>query len=104
MIRNKIKVLWFEAEDKAVEYSKHGLFQTLSKLLHTAVMLLMCVIIFAVYGAIELFLYVKKRFIDNEPTVETDEYSAPEGYTMPDKIEPSTSKSEDPVERIRKWM
>ena len=103
-MKNKIKVLWFEAEDKAVEYSKHRLFQTLSKLLYTAVMLLMCVVIFAVYGTIELLLYAKKRFIDKEPTVETDEYSAPEGLTMPDKIEPNTNQTEDPVERIRKWM
>jgi len=103
-MKKKIKVLWFEAEDKAVEYSKHGLFKTLSKLLHTAVMLLMCVVIFTVYSAVELFLYAKKRFIDNEPTVETDEYSAPEGLTMPDKIEPNTNQTDDPVERIRKWM
>jgi hypothetical protein len=104
MMKNKIKVLWFEAEDKAVEYSKHGLFQTLSKLLHTAVMLLMCLVIFAVYGTIELLLYAKKRFIDKEPTVETDEYSVPEGLNMPDKIEPNTNQTEDPAERIRKWM
>lgn len=103
-MKNKIKVLWFEAEDKAVEYSKHGLFQTLSKLLHTAVMLLMCLVIFAVYGTIELLLYAKKRFIDKEPTVETDEYSVPEGLNMPDKIEPNTNQTEDPAERIRKWM
>ena len=103
-MKSKIKVLWFEAEDKAVEYSKHGLFQTLSKLLHTAVMLLMCLVIFAVYGTIELLLYAKKRFIDKEPTVETDEYSVPEGLNMPDKIEPNTNQTEDPAERIRKWM
>ena len=103
-MKSKIKVLWFEAEDKAVEYSKHGLFQTLSKLLYTAVMLLMCLVIFAVYGAIELFLYAKKRFIDKKSTVETDEYSVPEGLNMPDKIEPNTNQTEDPVERIRKWM
>ena len=60
MMKNKIKVLWFEAEDKAVEYSKHGLFQTLSKLLYTAVMLLMCVHVVRVRDVVSVWDVVRE--------------------------------------------
>ena len=35
MIKDKLKVIWFNAEDKAVEWSKTNLFSGLAKLLHT---------------------------------------------------------------------
>tara|TARA_Y100000592_G_scaffold97288_1_gene167709 strand:+ start:132 stop:437 length:306 start_codon:yes stop_codon:yes gene_type:complete len=101
MIKERLKVLWFKAEDKAVEYSKLPLFEVLSKLIYTIALFIMCVIVFMVYGIIDLSSYIKQKTQRKTDVKELDEYSAQEGYTVPEKIEPGEM---DQVDRIRKWM
>jgi len=101
MIKERLKVLWFKAEDKAVEYSKLPLFEVLSKLIYTIALFIMCVIAFMVYGIIDLSSYIKQKTQRKTDVKELDEYSAQEGYTVPEKIEPGEM---DQVDRIRKWM
>jgi len=100
-----LKVLWFKAEDKAVEYSKLDIFKTISKLFYTAALLIMCTVVFTILGIHSLWTWLKDRYIQRVRTknnVETvDEYSANDEYILPDKVEPGDV---DPVERIRKWM
>ena len=100
-MKKKIKDLWFDAEGKAVEYGKLEFFKFLSKLVHTAAMLILCVIIFTVYCLNEFFLYVKEKLQRKQDVEELDEYSAREETILPDKVEPGEI---DKVDRVRKWM
>ena len=105
MIKDQLKVLWFKAEDKAVEFSKLGIFETLSKIMFTIALFIICFTVFIVFCTSELILYVKdylkSRNQKTKDVNDSDEYSAQEGYTVPDKVEPGEM---DQVERIRKWM
>ena len=60
---------------------------------------------FIVFCTSELILYVKDylkaRNQKTKDVNDSNEYSAQEGYTVPDKVEPGEM---DQVERIRKWM
>lgn len=100
-MKSKLKELWFKSEDKSVEYSKLGIFETLSKLVYTAAMLVMCVIIFIVYCINELVIYTKEKMQRKDDVEKLDEYSAQEGYTVPEKVEPGEMSK---VDRVRKWM
>jgi len=105
MISKNLKVLWFKAEDKAVEYSKLDIFKTISKLFYTAVLFIICVTIFAVLGVHAIWQLLKNKYTQhiqkNNNTEIVDEYSANDEYILPDKVEPGEL---DTVERIRKWM
>tara|TARA_B100001094_G_scaffold139499_1_gene134926 strand:- start:748 stop:1071 length:324 start_codon:yes stop_codon:yes gene_type:complete len=103
-----LKVLWFKAEDKALEYSKLDIFKVISKLFYTAALLIMCTVVFAIFGIHAIWTLLKDRYTqqvqtkNNNNNIETvDEYSADDEYVLPDKVEPGEL---DPVERIRKWM
>ena len=100
-MKSKIKELWFKAEDKSVEYSKLDIFKTLSKLVYTMAMLVLCLIVFIIYCIGELITYAKEKIQRKDDVEKLDEYSAQEGYTVPEKIEPGEMSK---VDRVRKWM
>ena len=71
-MKSKIKELWFKAEDKSVEYSKLDIFKTLSKLVYTMAMLVLCLIVFIIYCIGELIIYAKEK-IQRKDDVEKKE-------------------------------
>ena len=100
-MKSKLKELWFKAEDKSVEYSKLEFFNFLSKLIHTAAMFVLCVIVFIVYCLKEFISYAKEKLQRKQDVEELDEYSAREEIILPDKIEPNEL---DKLDKVRKWM
>jgi len=105
MIKNQLKVLWFKAEDKAVEFSKSDIFGVISKLFYTSVLFMICLIAFIIFAIHVIWMVAKEKYVSkfqrNNDTKDLDEYSANDEYVLPDKVEPSDL---DQVERIRKWM
>ena len=100
-MKSKLKELWFKAEDKSVEYSKLEFFNFLSKLIHTAAMFVLSVIVFIVYCLKEFISYAKEKLQRKQDVEELDEYSAREEIILPDKIEPNEL---DKLDKVRKWM
>ncbi len=100
-MKTKLKELWFKAEDKSVEYSKLEFFNFLSKLVYTAAMFVLCVIVFIVYCLKEFISYAKKKLQRKQDVEELDEYSAREEIILPDKVEPGEL---DKLDKVRKWM
>lgn len=103
MIKNKLKIIWFEAEDKAVEWSKTNLFSGLAKLLHTFILLVFTITFFVVYSIIDLFVFLKDKLNKEDKDVVTQTI-APESDIKYEDIDGLSEKPEDKLDKIRKYM
>jgi len=103
MIKNKLKIIWFEAEDKAVEWSKTNLFNGLAKLLHTFILLVFTITFFVVYSIIDLFVFLKDKLNKEDKDVVTQTI-APESDIKYEDIDGVSEKPEDKLDKIRKYM
>tara|TARA_B100000497_G_C7624820_1_gene375462 strand:+ start:59 stop:379 length:321 start_codon:yes stop_codon:yes gene_type:complete len=106
MIKDKLKIIWFNAEDKTVEWSKTDLFAGLSKLLHTFVLLVLTITFFVVYSIIETFVFLKDKLNKENKDVVTQTI-APDSnikYEDIDGISEKPKKPEDKLDKIRRHM
>ena len=103
MIKDKLKVIWFNSEDKAVEWSKTNLFSGLAKLLHTFILLVFTITFFVVYSIIDLFVFLKDKFNKEDKDVVTQTI-APESDIKYEDIDGINEKPEDKLDKIRRHM
>jgi hypothetical protein len=103
MIKDKLKVIWFNAEDKAVEWSETNLFSGLAKLLHTFILLVFTITFFVVYSIIDLFVFLKDKFNKEDKDVVTQTI-APESDIKYEDIDGISEKPEDKLDKIRRHM
>lgn len=106
MIKDKLKIIWFNAEDKTVEWSKTDLFVGLSKLLHTFILLVLTITFFVVYSIIETFVFLKDKLNKENKDVVTQTI-APNSdikYEDIDGIGEKPEKPEDKLDKIRRHM
>tara|TARA_B100000925_G_C21951019_1_gene448967 strand:- start:493 stop:804 length:312 start_codon:yes stop_codon:yes gene_type:complete len=103
MIKEKIITIWFEAEDKAYEWTQTTLFKTLSKLLLTAVLLVFTITFFVVYSIIDVFVFLKTKLNKRNKGVVTQTI-APESNIKYEDMDGVSERPEDKLERIRRYM
>jgi hypothetical protein len=106
MIKDRLKIIWFNAEDKTVEWSKTDLFIGLSKLLHTFILLVLTITFFVVYSIIETFVFLKDKLNKENKDVVTQTI-APDSnikYEDIDGISEKPEKPEDKLDKIRRHM
>ena len=106
MIKDKLKIIWFNAEDKTVEWSKTDLFVGLSKLLHTFILLVLTITFFVVYSIIETFVFLKDKLNKENKDVVTQTI-APNSDIKYEDIDgrgEKPEKPEDKLDKIRRHM
>lgn len=104
MIKDKLTTIWFEAEDKALAWSKSNLFSTVSKLLLTFILLVFTVTFFLVYCIIDLFELLKDKLNKKDKGVETGTIAPESNIKYEDIDGKNRDTPEDKLARIRRYM
>jgi len=103
-MKEKIKDLWFQAEEKTSKFKETHYFTTIVKLFETLMLLLVCVLVFIAIGVTLLYVILSDQIRTKlRKKKEEPQTIAPDHPITYEELD-GELLSDDPVERMRKWM